>query len=783
MQETKDFKDNAPLKFSVAPVFSHSDKDQSSSIMEAKLDDATVQSLDSGTINSPSIQPNDTSDGSIAPSGDLYILKPHKQENIESKIVARLSPEDDDIPTILSPKPIIAKVPMFSDKTPISTGHSRQPNNSVMNQGQIDTKAPFDSVKSAVSKFGGIVDWKAHHVQTKERRKFIEQELEKALEEIPLYKKQSEAAEDAKIQVLTELDSTKRLIEELKLNLERAFTEEEQAKQDSELAKLRVEELEKGIADEASFAAKAQLEVFRARHAAAASELKIVKDELEQLQKNYALLVAEKDAAVKKAEETISTAKKVEKSVEDLTIELITAKESLESAHAAHLEAEELRIGAVMAKEENTLNWEKELKRAEEELEKLNERILLAKDLKLKLDTASTLLEDLKAELTTYMESKLKQETEEGNLRDAPVRPERKTRDDVQVAVVSAKKELGEMKLSIEKAAAEVTCLNLASMALKSELEKEKSELAAIRQRDGMASIAVASLEAELNRTKSEIARVGMEKDETEKMVELPEQLQEAAQEVDGARALSQMAREVLQRAKGEAEQAKAEASTVKSRLSAVLKEIEAAKASEKLARVAINALQDSDLSENPPTGITLSLEEYYDLSKRAYEAEEQAKMRVAAAISRIEVAKESESRILNKLEEVNHEMAERKDALKTALQKSAIAERGKLGVEQELRKWRAELEQRRKSGESVAKQSRSPKTSSVGKMELQNIVVKSDASSLHQRSSPRAYTSSNAETDSSPDVKVTKKKKKSLLPRLFMFLGKKKSLASKKSM
>lgn len=783
MQETKDFKDNAPLKFSVAPVFSHSGKDQSSSIMEAKLDDATVQSLDSGTINSPSIQPNDTSNGSIAPSGNLYILKPHKQENIESKIVARLSPEDDDIPTILSPKPIIAKVPMYSDKTPISTGHSRQPNNSVMNQGQIDTKAPFDSVKSAVSKFGGIVDWKAHHVQTKERRKFIEQELEKALEEIPLYKKQSEAAEDAKIQVLTELDRTKLLIEELKLNLEGAFTEEEQAKQDSELAKLRVEELEKGIADEASFAAKAQLEVFRARHAAAASELKIVKDELEQLQKNYALLVAEKDAAVKKAEETISTSKKVEKSVEDLTIELITAKESLESAHAAHLEAEELRIGAVMAKEENTLNWEKELKRAEEELEKLNERILLAKDLKLKLDTASTLLEDLKAELTTYMESKLKQETEEGNLRDAPVRPERKTRDDVQVAVVSAKKELGEMKLSIEKAAAEVNCLNLASMALKSELEKEKSELAAIRQRDGMASIAVASLEAELNRTKSEIARVGMEKDETEKMVELPEQLQEAAQEVDGARALAQMAREVLQRAKGEAEQAKAEASTVKSRLSAVLKEIEAAKASEKLARVAINALQESDLSENPPTGITLSLEEYYDLSKRAYEAEEQAKMRVAAAISQIEVAKESESRILNKLEEVNHEMAERKDALKTALQKSAIAERGKLGVEQELRKWRAELEQRRKSGESVAKQSRSPKTSSVGKMELQNIVVKSDASSLHQRSSPRAYTSSNAETDSSPDVKVTKKKKKSLLPRLFMFLGKKKSLASKKSM
>lgn len=328
-----------------------------------------------------------------------------------------------------------------------------------------------------------------------QRRKLIEEELEKAQEEIPLYKVQSQAAEDAKSHVLKELDSTKRLVEELKLNLERAQTEEKQAKQDSELAKLRVEEMEQGIDDDASVAAKAQLEVARARHMAAVSELKSVKDELEELRKDYALLVNEKNLAVKRAEEAVSASKEVEKTVEELTIELIATKESLESAHSAHLEAEDHRIGAVMAREQDSLNWEKELKQAEEELERLNQQILSSKDLKSKLDTASALLVELKTELAAYMESKLKQENGGGELEES----EKKTHSGIQAAVGSVKKELEEVRLKLEKANEEVRFLKVAATSLKSELEEEKSALAAISQREGMAEVAVASLEAELS--------------------------------------------------------------------------------------------------------------------------------------------------------------------------------------------------------------------------------------------------------------------------------------------
>ncbi|KAI3465360.1 hypothetical protein Pfo_022023 [Paulownia fortunei] len=765
----------------------------SSNTLEEKMDNASAPTRDYASDGHAVEQ-----DPSVASARDLNTVKSLKQENVEAKIVARPSPEDDHIPSVSSPQTkngsiaqLTAKVATNSNRNQKPTEQAKMPNNVHLNRGQIDTTAPFESVKAAVSKFGGIVDWKAHRVQTVERRKIIEQELDRAQEEIPLYKKQSEAAEEAKLQVLKELDSTKRLIEELKLNLERAQTEEQQAKQDSELAKLRVEEMEQGIADEASFAAKAQLEVARARHAAAVSELKTVKDELEQLRKDYTLLVAEKDASVKKAEEAISTLKEVEKSVEDLTIELITAKESLESAHAAHLEAEDHRIGAVMAKEQDILNWEKELKQTEEELEKVTQQMLSSKDLKSKLDTATALLQDLKAELAAYMESKLEQETgEEGNLEDALKESDKRTRGNIEAALSAAKKELEEVKLNIEKATNEVNILKVAATSLKSELEKEKAELAAIQQREGMASIAVASLESELNRTKSEIALAQMkEKEEREKMVELPKQLQGAAQEADQAKALAQIARDELRKAKEEAEQAKAGASTMESRLRAAQKEIEAAKASEKLALAAINALVESESAqrnndEDSPAGVTLSLEEYYELSKRAHEAEEQANMQVAAALSQIEVAKESELRSLNKLEEANREMAERKAAQEIALQKAEKAKEGKLGVEQELRKWRAEHEQRRKAGESVpaaVNSNKSPTASFEERLESKNFVSTPNSSALHQMLSPKSYTS-NTETETSPEVRVTKKKKKSFFPRIFMFLGKKKAQATKSS-
>ncbi|CAL0305818.1 unnamed protein product [Lupinus luteus] len=656
----------------------------------------------------------------------------------------------------------------------------------------IDTAAPFESVKAAVSKFGGIVDWKAHKMQTVERRNLVEEELEKAHKDIPDYRKQADAAEKAKVQVLKELDITKRLIEELKVNLERAQIEERQARQDSELAKLRVEEMEQGIADDSSVAAKAQLEVAKARYSVAISDLTYVKEELEALRKEYASLMTDKDEAIIKAEEVVASSKEVEKSVENITIELIATKELLETAHAAHMEAEEQKIGAVMARDQDFLIWEKEIKQAEEEVHRLNQQILSAKDLKSKLETSSTLLLDLKAELSAYMESKLKREDdEEGNSNGDLKIPEKKTHNDIQTAVASAKKELEEVKLNIEKATYEVSFLKVAATSLKSELEQEKSTLASIRQREGMTSVAIASLKAELDRTRSEIALVQMKETEAkERMTELPKKLQQTSQEANHANLLAQAAREELQKVAAEVEQAKTGVSTMESRLLAAQKDIEAAKASEKLAIAAIKALQESESTRrnnevDPSKGVTLSLEEYYELSKRAHDAEERANSRVASINAEIEIAKRSELNSFEKLDEVNREVAAKRESLKMAMDKAEKAKEGKLGVEQELRKWRAETEQRRKDGEfgqGVVNHSKSPRGSFEENKETNSFDQDQGAASpAHYISSPKAFDHADHDKSGSPpESKHGKKKKRSLFPRVLMFFARRKTHSTK---
>jgi chromosome segregation ATPase len=306
-----------------------------------------------------------------------------------------------------------------------------------------------------------------------------------------------------KSKVLSKLESAKQQKEELKDSLDKAQTEELQARQDSELALLRAQEIKEGITDESSVAAKAQADVAKLRHTSAVAELESVKLEFLKLQEQCSSLVTERDITVRKAEEAVLACREVEMKVEELTLELISAKENLEAAHSAHLEAEEHRIGASLVGEQDCLTWDEELKEREEELKILNEKYASTKDLKSKLNAATSTLDKLKAELAAYMETKLFEEMT--SIGDDGTNEAREIKRSIDEALEKAKKELEEVRGNVDKAKNKMEILKVANISLKSELDNEKAALLTLQQREGMASIAVASLETELDRTKEEL--------------------------------------------------------------------------------------------------------------------------------------------------------------------------------------------------------------------------------------------------------------------------------------
>lgn len=209
---------------------------------------------------------------------------------------------------------------------------------------------------------------------------------------------------------------------------------------------------------------------------------------------------------------------------------------------------------------------------------------------------------------------------------------------------------------------------------------------------------------------------------------------------------------------------------------------IGASKISEKLAKDSIKALERSESTRggsntkevDTSSLVTLTLDEYHELSKRTQKAEEQANLRITAANSQIEVAKESELRSLEKLEELNEELCVRRESLKIATKNAEKAAEGKSVVEQELRSWRADQEQQRKDSEvntttaaanATVNVRDSPHTSK-GKAPLENNTNNDNHSN---------------ENGSSSDAKNKKKKKKSLFPsKVIMFFAKRKTHPSK---
>ncbi|XP_039830761.1 protein WEAK CHLOROPLAST MOVEMENT UNDER BLUE LIGHT 1-like isoform X2 [Panicum virgatum] len=642
-----------------------------------------------------------------------------------------------------------------------------------MDKTTVDTTTPIESVKVAASKFGGSINWKTRRSQTARESDHTILELDKLKNEISECKHQAEAAEAAKLSVFNELGRTKNIIDEMTHVLEKQQAIEVDAKEDLELFQFILQEMEGVDFDNSTVTEK--LNNIQERRKSLVAKVLLVKDDFRKVQEDYDSLLIETDISVRKAQTAFAMSKDAEKQVEELTIELQRLKEVFDLAQSTCHDAEENKKGTLMARDEDCLAWQKDLRQAEQELNQISMKLSSVQELQSKVDTSSSLLLDLKNEVATYMEAKLIEEAQE---------QESGTHKSMQEeAIILSRNELEEHRKSIAKVTDELCALKTTAASLKSELNREKAALAAIQQREAMASITMQSVKVEIKLSQQEFEAVHAKGKECgDKAVELRRVLQDAAKEANEAKSVAAKTQEELRKAKEEVELAKAALSTMEFRLEAVLRDVEVAKESQ---RLALNALEGTKVSANikqqgSSQMITLDVDEYASLVERSHRAEELVHEKTAAATAQVEAAKESESRTLSRLSETYKALEERKQALLADTERADRATEGKLAMEQELRKWREENGRRRRAGDQAPKSKAKPSNTAEIIRGDTKCTIKDDscaASSVHPLSDASGRSSPN---DLALQAKTKKAKKLSLFPRIIIFLGRRRLKAAR---
>ncbi|CAM0871849.1 unnamed protein product [Alopecurus aequalis] len=632
----------------------------------------------------------------------------------------------------------------------------------------VDTSKPIESVKIAASKFGGSINWRTRRTQSLQVKDHVEPEVGMLKNEISKCKQQAEAAEAAKLSAFNEIERTKKLIEDLKRDLERAQQEEAHAKEDLDIFQFIVPEMEEGVSSDDSVAGKEMLKNIQERHKVLVSKLNLVNDELKRVQEDYDSLLIEQGISIGKSRAAIIVSKETERQVEELSVELNKLKEVLDLARATCHDAEEHKVCTSLTRDEDRLKWEKDLREAEEELSQLDKKLSSVKDLKSKLEASSNLLVQHNEELAAYVEEKqIEEAQEQGN----------KTHETMQEEIILSRNEVDEHLKSIDKVRCEICALKVAAASLQSELSKEKEALVTTRKLEAMASTTISSLKVDIKLAQQELEAVqAKEKKSRDRMSKLPRILQAAAQEADEAKSVATKAREMLRMNEEEMEQAKAGLSTMEFRLQAALKETEAAKESERLSLDALRALEESELAMGiaDPQMITLEFSEHTSLIEKSHQAEELVQEKTSWATAQVKMAKESESLVLSRLTEVHKVLEERKQALLAAQKQADSATEGKVAMEQELRTWREEHGQRRKADEALKSEAKASNALAIivqCKGDTKGTSKEDSSALVHPLSDTSARSSP---ADLALHGKANRTKKPPFFRRMMMFLARK---------
>ncbi|KAK3003921.1 hypothetical protein RJ639_018030 [Escallonia herrerae] len=556
--------------------------------------------------------------------------------------------------------------------------------------GEIDTRAPFQSVKDAVSLFGegafsgekpAIKKIKPHSA---ERVLAKETQLHLAQKELTKLKEQLKNAEDTKVQAHAELERAIRTLEDLTHKLKTLSEAKESAVEATEAAKNQAKQLEETTCGSTSGTAwKEELQTSREQYLAAISELDTAKLELRKIRQDRDATIEEKTGAFKRSAEADHAAKANMDKAGEISKEISAVQESIGQVKIATLQAHQEQKKIYAGKDVQKQSY----------IAKLDESAKKLLALKKEIDPEVT--KNLETQLAEAMSEvgALQKEMDSAKASDLD-------------SVRSVTMELDGAKESLHKVAEEENSLRSLVESLKLNLENVKKEHSELKEKEAETESIVGNLHVKLRKSKSELeAALGGESKVKSASDEMISTLNLLSSESNNARQEAEAMKKQAEKLKNGAEATRIGLEAAEERLKVAVEEAEEAKAAEATALGQIQILSERTNAARASTSesgakITLSREEFQSLSRKVEESDKLAAMKVAAAMAQVEAVKASENEALKRLEATQKEIGDMKSATQEALKRAEMAEAAKKAVEGELRRWR---EREQKKAEEAA--------------------------------------------------------------------------------
>ncbi|KAK4568138.1 hypothetical protein RGQ29_003778 [Quercus rubra] len=509
-----------------------------------------------------------------------------------------------------------------------------------------------------------------------------EKELEGLSKDLANYKVQLDAKDAAYKQALLKLDYYQKTADELSNLLKISETERELCIDECREAETRINELEskvKEMGDQLVETAK-----IREKLSHVLSELKATQSELLSMETELAVARDSNLKAMTRAEQMENASNMEKEKMEELLKRISDLSEDIAKSKLAAIEEEKEKLAVLSEKDAEIGLARAAPVQAKDQLEDIRKKIEIMQELEIQLMAKSVIIDTLQLEIkqsSELLRSSDKSASDIINsLNQLQVDLEVKERGnlDQSIYIETLEMELNRLKLDCNNSEEEVVRLSLVIETLTNEVQKVKAEMDEVKGRETEALIEIALLKAELHKGKSKIAAA--------------EAAEERAKSVKSGLYLA------VQQLAVEAHEAKEENLRLKQGADEAAEETENSELDVEASQTEELKMEDEEKMDKDDDHITISLEEYESLIRKSEKADHfhESLGEDSSKLSTRENKPELET-LKKELETATVKIGEFRNRAEQAVSRAELAEKAKVAIEEQLKKWR-EQKQRRKA-------------------------------------------------------------------------------------